>query len=58
MSEYKIHYFNEKDGCTYCWDPANKKWLKVCPVDTLPYEIKAQVLADKIDPELLSEVTV
>jgi hypothetical protein len=58
MPEYKIRYFNEKDGCTYCWDPVNKKWLKVCPVDTLPHEIKMKILEDKIEAELLLEVVV
>jgi hypothetical protein len=58
MPEYKIRYFNEKDGCTYCWDREGGKWLKVCPVDTLPSEIKMKILADKLDAELLLEVTV
>jgi hypothetical protein len=58
MSEYTIRYFNEKDGCTYCWDTDNKKWIKVCPVDTLPHEIKMKVLEDKMGAELLLEVTV
>jgi hypothetical protein len=58
MPEYKIQYFNAKDGCTYCWDPIGKKWVKVCPVDTLPYEIKAKVLEDRLNAALLLEVTV
>jgi hypothetical protein len=58
MPEYKIRYFNERDGCTYCWDPANKKWVKVCPVDTLPHEIKIKLLEDKMAAALLLEVTV
>jgi hypothetical protein len=58
VPEYKIRYFNEKDGCTYCWDPVNKKWLKVCPVDALPHEIRTKVLVDKLDAELLLEVSV
>jgi hypothetical protein len=58
MPEYKIRYFNEKDGCTYYWDQSGKKWFKVCPVDVLPFEIKTKVLQDKIDAEIWLEVTV
>jgi hypothetical protein len=58
MPEYKIRYFNEKDGCTYCWDGESRKWFKVCPVDTLPHEIEMKILEDKINARLLLEVTV
>jgi hypothetical protein len=58
MPEYKPRYFNEKDGCTYCWDRENRKWLKVCPVDVLPHEVRVRVLADKLEAEVLLETTV
>jgi hypothetical protein len=58
MSEFKIRYFNERDGCTYCWDAAGKRWLKVCPIEALPPEIKTKVLEAKAHAELLLEVTV
>jgi hypothetical protein len=52
MPEYKRRYLSEEDGCTYCWDEANRKWVKICPVDELPYSVKRRVLEDKIDAEL------
>jgi hypothetical protein len=58
MPGYKIRYFNEKDGCTYCWDEDTKKWLKVCPVDVLPDEVRMKVLKDKLEAEILLEVMV
>jgi hypothetical protein len=58
MTEYKIRYFDEEDGCTYCWDPSGRRWLKVCPVGTLPDKIKERVLKGKMEAELLLDVLV
>lgn len=58
MGGYTIRYPYEKDGCVYCWDASNKKWVKVCPVDTLPLEIQKRVIEDKLYAETLLEVTV
>jgi hypothetical protein len=44
MPECKIQFFCETDGCTYCWDSEDKKWIKICPVDELPHDVKRKVL--------------
>jgi len=58
MGDYKIHYTAESDGCTYCWDESKRKWVKICPVDKLPHDIKKRVLEDKLNAELLLDVEV
>jgi len=55
MSDYNIQYFSTSDNCTYCWDETNNKWLKVCPVDTVPDDVKLQVLKTR---EWLAKVKV
>ena len=56
MPGYKIQYQREADGCVYCWDEGNEKWVKVSPVDTLPDDIKQRVQKDKEDAEALMSV--
>jgi hypothetical protein len=58
MPGYTIQYPCEKDGCIYCWDAANTKWVKVCPVDVLPLEIQKRIIEDKLRAETLLAVTV
>lgn len=58
MPDYSIKYFNEDDGCTYLWDEDKRKWMKICPVDKLPFVIKKRVLEDKLDAEILLDVEV
>jgi hypothetical protein len=58
VSEFKIRYFNENDGCTYCWDECGLKWVKVCPVDTLPENIKQRILRDRQNARILLQAEV
>lgn len=44
MAGFDINFLSKKDGCTYCWDETNGKWLKVCSVDEVPDDVKQQVL--------------
>jgi len=55
VGDYKIQYYCKGDGCTYCWDELNNKWLKVCPADCIPDDVKCQVLEKK---ELFSDIEV
>jgi len=38
--EFSVTYHCEEDGCAYCWNEANKEWVKICPVDALPESVK------------------
>jgi hypothetical protein len=58
MPEYKLRYADEEDGCVYCWDEINKKWVKICPVDELPPKIRRRVLNDKLAAESILEVKI
>lgn len=55
MGDFKIKYYNEQDGCTYCWDKKIGKWVKVCVVEVLP-DVVAQRVQNDIEnaKELLS----
>jgi len=43
-------YYNPEDGCTYCYDETNTKWVKICDIKSyadLPDDIKQQIKAAK-----------
>jgi hypothetical protein len=40
------------------WDPLGKRWLKVCPVDALPHEVKMKILEDKLAAETFPEAQI
>jgi len=54
----KLNYPDEKDGCIYYWDVDKRKWMKICPVDKLPFNIRKQVLEAKIEAEALRDVEI
>jgi len=58
MPEYKLRYEEESTGCVYCWDEEKRRWVKVCPVEELPPEIRGMVLADKQRAELVFQAKV
>jgi hypothetical protein len=58
MSEYKLRYEEKETGCIYCWDEENNRWIKICPVQELPSEIRKMVLVDKQRAELLFEAKI
>jgi hypothetical protein len=58
MPEYKLRYEETNTGCFYCWDEEKERWVKVCPVDELPSEIRKKVLADKQRAELVISVKI
>jgi hypothetical protein len=53
MPEYKLRYEESDTGCVYCWDEEKKRWVKICPVNELPPEIRKKVLDDKQRDELI-----
>lgn len=53
MPEYKLRYEEADTGCVYCWDEEKTRWVKVCPVEELPPQIRELVLTDKIWAELV-----
>jgi len=58
MGEYKLRYMEESTGCVYCWDEEKRRWVKICPVEELPPEIRKMVLSDKERAMLISEAKV
>jgi len=56
VGEYKIQYYNEQDGFTYCWDKKREKWVKLCVVNKLPDSIAQQVQRDIDNAEELLSV--
>jgi hypothetical protein len=58
MPVFKLRYEEAGTGCVYCWDEEKERWVKVCPVQELPPEIRQMVLADKQQAELILKAKV
>jgi hypothetical protein len=45
--ENLVTFTSEKDGCVYFYDDKRKMWMKICPVASLPLEIRQKLREEK-----------